>query len=241
LPQSVTFLNLSCNAAKLNAANLHVFKYLKQLWLADNNLVCPLNTVHQLYSRPAPQVNLFGRAPLRESVSRPLVWPVNKFLRFRHALHSRLQHDLPSELATLRLEQLNISSNPMTKLPAVISRMTTLKVSFSHNGHTTAFPTINFVPSMHIPDLSESNVPRPFSLLYYLYILNMLDAFCCVQTLLAHTNLMETVPDDLANLKNMTILVLSFNSFSEFPAMLCDMTQVLEPKLATRYRNSGSH
>jgi Leucine-rich repeat (LRR) protein len=89
---------------------------------------------------------------------------------------------------------------------------------------------------MHIPELSESKVPRPFLLLYYLCIVNMLDASCCVQTLLAHTNLMETVPDDLANLKNMTILVLSFNSFSEFPAMLCDMTQVLEPKLATRYR-----
>jgi hypothetical protein len=75
-------------------------------------------------------MNLFGRAPLRESVSRPFVWTVNEFLRFHHALHSRLQHDLPPELATLRLEQLNISSNPMTKLPAVISRMTTLKVSF---------------------------------------------------------------------------------------------------------------
>jgi Leucine-rich repeat (LRR) protein len=41
---------------------------------------------------------------------------------------SALQKDLPDELATLRLEQLNISANPMKELPAVISKMTTLKV-----------------------------------------------------------------------------------------------------------------
>jgi Leucine-rich repeat (LRR) protein len=40
LPPSVSFLNLSCNAVKLSSANMNSLQNLKQLWLADNNIVC---------------------------------------------------------------------------------------------------------------------------------------------------------------------------------------------------------
>jgi Leucine-rich repeat (LRR) protein len=61
-----------------------------------------------------------------------------------------------------------------------------------------------------------------------------------MQTLIAHTNLMEKVPDDLAKLKNMEILVLSFNSFSEFPAVVCDMAQAcLSTRSQSIVRSAG--
>ena len=47
-----------------------------------------------------------------------------------------------------------------------------------------------------------------------------------LQSLIAHTNLLRALPPDFSKLRNLVIVVLSFNRLHEFPKVLCQLHQV---------------